>query len=136
MSAPLEDLHKQNRQMIEQLRSGQLVGAPLLVLHTIGARSGQERLNPLMYHDLGDGSVAIFASANGAPNDPDWYRNLVMRPTVVAEIDTQTRRFRARTASGKERESIWSIHKRRNPVFASFEAKTDRQIPVVILEPL
>ena len=130
-----------NRKLIEEFRAnggkvgGNFAGAPLLLLHTIGARSGQERINPMMYQDLGDGRVAVFASKNGEPTNPDWYHNLVAHPDVTAEIGTETRRFRARTASADEREPIWSKQKEDYPGFAGYEAKTGRQIPVVILEP-
>jgi deazaflavin-dependent oxidoreductase (nitroreductase family) len=89
----------------------------------------------MMYQDLG-GPVAVFASKGGTPTNPDWYHNLVAHPEVTAEIGTETRRFRARTATGEEREPIWVKQKNDYPGFASYEAKTDREIPVVILEPI
>lgn len=130
-----------NRQTIEEFRANQgrvggaFAGAPLLLLHTIGARSGMERVNPMMYQDIGEGRVAVFASKGGAPNHPDWYHNVLAHPEVTAEIGTGTRRFHARTATPEEREPIWSSQKRDYPGFAGYEAKTDRQIPVVILDP-
>jgi deazaflavin-dependent oxidoreductase (nitroreductase family) len=130
-----------NLKTIEEFRAnggavgGNFEGAPLLLLHTIGARSGQERVNPMMYQDLGDGRVAVFASKAGMPTNPDWYHNLVANPDVTAEIGTDTRKFRARTATSDEREPIFAKQKRDYPGFADYEAKTDRVIPVVILEP-
>jgi deazaflavin-dependent oxidoreductase (nitroreductase family) len=115
---------------------GPFAGAPLLLLHTKGARSGLERVNPMMYQDLGNGSVAVFASKGGAPSDPDWYRNLLSNPEVTAEIGTRTRQYHARTASGDERTRIWTKQKHDYPGFAGYEAKTDREIPVVVLEPV
>ena len=141
MSSPIDELHEWNRKMIEEFRSnggkpgGPFTGSPLLLLHTIGARSGQERVNPLMFQDLMDGKVAVFATANGAPTHPDWYFNLVVNPNVSAEIGTESRRYRASTALGEEREDVWSRQKLRFPSFADFEEMTARQIPVVILEP-
>src|SRR5690349_23973007 len=94
-----------NRQIIEEFRAhdgkvgGNFAGAPLLLLHTIGARSGLERVNPMMYRDLGDGRVAVFASKAGMPTNPDWYHNLLAHPEVEAEIGTELRRFRARVAA-------------------------------------
>ncbi len=126
--------------MVEEFRAnggrpgGPFAGSPLLLLHTIGARSGRGRINP--YQHLGDGRVAVFASANGAPTHPDWYHNLVANPIVIVEIGTATREFRAHTATGEEREPIWSRQKQGPPGFAGFEASTDRQIPVVILDPI
>jgi deazaflavin-dependent oxidoreductase (nitroreductase family) len=107
----------------------------MLLLHTTGARTGQERVNPMMYRDLGNGSVAVFASKAGAPTNPDWYHNLVANPDVTAEIGTETRRFRARVAGDDERDPIWARQKQDYPGFADYEAKTDRRIPVVILDP-
>jgi deazaflavin-dependent oxidoreductase (nitroreductase family) len=111
-------------------------GAPLLLLHTTGARTGQQRVDPVMYRDLGDGSYAVFASKGGAPTNPDWYHNLVANPRVSAEIGTRTGQFTARVAEGDERERIWNPHKTANPGFADYEQKTTRQIPVVILDPV
>src|SRR3954471_2044400 len=86
---------------------GNFEGAPMLLLHTTGARSGKERVNPVMYQDLG-GSLAVFASAAGADSDPDWYRNVTAHPEVTAEVGTSTKRFHARTATAEEREPIWT----------------------------
>jgi len=130
-----------NTQIIEEFRSnagkvgGNFAGAPLLLLHTTGAKSGRERINPMMYQDLGSGRLAVFASKAGADTDPDWYRNLVAHPDVTAEIGTDTRAYRARTAASDEREPIWTRQKQDFPGFAEYEAKTSRVIPVVILEP-
>jgi deazaflavin-dependent oxidoreductase (nitroreductase family) len=115
---------------------GPFEGATLLLLHTTGARSGQERVNPVMYRDLGNGSYAVFASKGGAPTNPAWYHNLLAHPQVSAEIGTRTERFTARVAEGDERERIWTAHKAANPGFADYERKTTRQIPVVILDPV
>ena len=115
---------------------GNFAGAPLLLLHTIGARSGLERINPIMYQDLGGGAVAVFASKGGAPTNPDWFYNLVAHPEVTAEIGAGTRQFRARTATAEERAPIWDRQKQWYPGFAEYETRTDREIPIVILEPL
>ncbi len=112
---------------------GQFEGAPLLLLHTVGAKSGQERVNPMMYRPVGD-SFAVFASKAGAPTNPDWYHNLLANPRVRAEIGTETIELTARVADSEEREPIWSAHAHAYPGFADYERKTTRQIPVVILE--
>ena len=136
-----DEVNDWNRKIIEEFRAnggevgGMFVGATLLLLHTVGARSGKERVNPVAYQDLGDGRVAVFASKGGAPTNPDWYHNLVATPDVSVEIGTETRRLRARTASSGERVPIWDKQKQGNPGFAEYEANTDREIPVVILEP-
>jgi deazaflavin-dependent oxidoreductase (nitroreductase family) len=130
-----------NRRIIEEFRAnagrvgGPFEDAPLLLLHTTGARTGRERINPTMYRDLG-GPVAVFASKAGAPSHPDWYHNLLANPEVTAEIGTDNRRFRARTATGDERARIWDQQKQDYPGFADYETKTDREIPVVILDPI
>jgi deazaflavin-dependent oxidoreductase (nitroreductase family) len=129
-----------NSSIIAEFRSnggkvgGPFEGAPLLLLHTTGAKSGKERINPVMYRDLG-GTYAVFASKAGAATNPDWYHNLLVNPAVRAEIGTQTRPFTARVATGNERERIWAAHKDANPGFAEYERNTTRQIPVVILQP-
>ena len=130
-----------NTAIIEEFRAnggkvgGNFEGAPLLLLHTTGAKSGQERVSPMMYQDLGGGSVAVFASKAGAPDNPDWFHNVVANPEVTAEIGTETRSFRAHVATSEEREPIWSKQKADYPGFADYEKNTDRTIPVVVLEP-
>jgi deazaflavin-dependent oxidoreductase (nitroreductase family) len=129
-----------NTAIIEEFRAnggkvgGQFQGAPLLLLHTTGAKSGRERVNPMMYREVGD-SYAVFASKAGAPTNPDWYHNLVANPTVTAEIGPETVPLTARVASEDERDRIWTAQKTDYPGFADYETKTSRKIPVVILEP-
>jgi deazaflavin-dependent oxidoreductase (nitroreductase family) len=115
------------------LQGGQFAGAPLLLLHTVGAKSGQPRVNPMMYQKV-DGGYAVFASKGGAPTNPDWYYNLLAHPQVQAEIGTGRVELVARVAVGDEREGIWSVQKAAYPGFADYERKTTRQIPVVVLE--
>ncbi len=128
-----------NAKIIKEFREndgrvgGQFAGAPLLLLHTVGAKSGQPRLNPMMYQKL-DRGYAVFASKAGAPSHPDWYHNLRAHPQVRAEIGTDTLDLVARVAAGDERERIWSAQKDAFPGFAEYEAKTTREIPVVVLE--
>lgn len=137
----MNDMNDWNAQIIQEFRAndgkvgGNFEGAPLLLLHTTGAKSGLERINPIMYQDLGDGRVAVFASKAGSDSDPDWYRNLVANPDVAAEIGVDTRPFRARTAAADERGPIWTKQKNDYPGFADYEASTSRVIPVVVLEP-
>lgn len=130
-----------NTKIIEEFRAnggkvgGSLEGAPILLLHTTGAKSGVERVNPVMYRDLGDGRIAVFASKAGADSHPDWYHNIVANPQATVEIGTETRTVRTRTADPDERDPIWTKQKNDNPGFADYEANTDRVIPVVILDP-
>ena len=94
-----------NNKIIEEFRAnkgkvgGPFEGAPLLLLHTVGARTGQERVNPMMYMPV-DGGYAVFASKGGAPTNPDWYHNLLAHPKVTAEIGTGTVELIARVAEG------------------------------------
>jgi deazaflavin-dependent oxidoreductase (nitroreductase family) len=129
-----------NSKIIEEFRAnggrvgGQFEGAPLLLLHTRGAKTGQERVNPVMYQKV-DGGYAVFASKGGAPTNPDWYYNVLAHPRVTAEIGTDKAEFVAREAKDGERERIWNAQKAAWPGFADYERKTTRQIPVIILEP-
>jgi deazaflavin-dependent oxidoreductase (nitroreductase family) len=130
-----------NSKIIEEFRAnagkvgGQFEGAPLLLLHTVGARTGQPRVNPMMYRPV-PGGYAVFASKGGGPVNPDWYHNLLAHPRVTAEIGTETADFLARVAEGEERERIWAAQKAAYPGFADYERKTTRQIPVIVLEPV
>ena len=129
-----------NKGIIDEFRAnggkvgGPFEGAPLLLLHTIGAKSGQARVNPMMYLADGDNYV-VFASKAGAPTNPDWYHNLVANPRASIEVGDKTINVVARVADDETREPLWSTQKERYPGFAEYEAKTDRQIPVVVLEP-
>ncbi len=130
-----------NTAIIEEFRAnegqvgGGFAGAPMLLLHHTGAKSGQERVSPLVYRDLGD-AVAIFGTKGGAPTHPAWYLNLVANPDTTIEIGAATRKVRARVAEGDERERIWTEQKRAMPGFAEYEKTAgDREIPVIVLDP-
>jgi len=128
-----------NTEIIEEFRAnggqvgGGFAGAPLLLLHTTGAKTGQDRVHPMMYRRI-DGGYAVFASKAGAPTNPDWYHNLVANPSVRAEIGTQTLDLTARVADDAERDPIWAAQKQEYAGFGEYEGMTTRQIPVVILE--
>lgn len=127
-----------NQKIIDEFRSkagrvgGPFEGAPMLLLHTTGARSGAERVNPMMYLDL-DGRRFVFASKAGAPSNPAWYHNLVANPSVSVEVGSETYSATARPVEGDERDRIYSEQARRYPGFAEYQEKTDRVIPVVEL---
>ena len=129
-----------NKQIIDEFRAnggkvgGPFEGAPLLLLHTIGAKTGQARVNPMMYQADGNNYV-VFASKAGAPTNPDWYHNLVANPRASIEVGDKSLDVVAHVAEDETRERLWSTQKERYPGFADYEAKTDRQIPVVLLEP-
>jgi deazaflavin-dependent oxidoreductase (nitroreductase family) len=128
-----------NTKVIEEFRAkggklpGPAEGSALLLLHTRGARSGAERVNPVAYQLLADG-WAIFAAHAGAAKHPDWYHNLVAHPETIIEVGTETVPVRARVATGEERERIWERQKTFYPRFEKYEAQTTREIPVIILE--
>ena len=113
---------------------GQFEGAPLLLLHSTGAKSGAERVNPMMYQAVGDG-YAVFASKSGADTNPDWYHNLKAHPEARIEVGAATLDVTARVLDAEEREPVWEEQKRAFPGFADYETKTDRVIPVVMLDP-
>ena len=133
-------VHDFNTSIIEEFRAnggvvgGMFEGRSMLLLHTTGRTSGAARTSPLVYRPNGDDSWVIFASYGGAPKDPAWFGNLVAQPDVDIEVGTDTVPVRARVASGDEREALWSAQKAEIPTFADYEAKTDREIPVVVLE--
>lgn len=137
MSIPTNDF---NSEIIEQFRgnqgtmsSGPFKGAPLLLLGTTGARSGQPRVNPLVYTRDGDRYVVI-ASKGGSPTNPDWYRNVVAHPDVTVEVGPARFRARAVIAEGDERQRLYAAQAALMPGFAEYQRKTTRQIPVVVLE--
>ena len=127
-----------NKKIIEEFRAnggrvgGNFEGAPLLLLHTTGAKTGAERVNPMMYLDL-DGRRFVFASKAGHPTNPAWYHNLVANPAVRVEVATETYSATARPVTGDERDRIYAEQARRYPGFAEYQEKTDRVIPVVEL---
>ena len=135
----MTDREDWNHKIIEEFRAnagkvgGPFEGVPILLLHSTGAKSGLERVNPLAYQPDGD-HLAIFASKAGAPTNPDWYHNLVAHPRVTVEVGAETFDAVARVTEGEERERIWSRQKELLSGFADYESKTTRQIPVIVLE--
>jgi deazaflavin-dependent oxidoreductase (nitroreductase family) len=128
-----------NRNLIDEFRTnegkvtGIFGGAPLLLLTTTGAKSGRRHTSPLVYLNDGD-RIAIFGSKGGAPSHPAWYHNLVANPDVTVEVPDETFEAKAVVTEGAERERLFSAQKQAMPAFAQYEAKTDRQIPVIVLE--
>jgi deazaflavin-dependent oxidoreductase (nitroreductase family) len=137
-SEPTNAVNDWNRSVIEQFRAndgqvgGNFAGAPVLLLHTTGAKTGRERVNPMMYLE-DDGRTYVFASKAGADTHPDWYHNLVAHPDVTAEIGTETVSATAVTIPEPERRRVYDIQASRYPGFADYEVKTTRVIPVVEL---
>jgi deazaflavin-dependent oxidoreductase (nitroreductase family) len=110
-------------------------GIPVLLLTTIGRKSGQRRTAPLLYIE-DDGNVIVVGSQGGLPNDPLWYRNLQANPRCEVQIKRRKIEMTARTASREERELLWPRLVAHYPDFASYQSWVERIIPVVILEPV
>jgi F420H(2)-dependent quinone reductase len=113
---------------------GQIGKLPVLLLTTIGRRSGRPRTQPLAYAQASDG-YAVIASKGGAPQHPLWYLNLRANPLAEVTVGRETRRVRARDAQGEERERLWRALADLYPGYDRYAQKTSRRIPVVVLEP-
>jgi deazaflavin-dependent oxidoreductase (nitroreductase family) len=129
-----------NKGIIEEFRAnggkvgGQYAGAPMLLLHTTGAKSGQPRVNPVVYLADGD-NLVVFASKAGAPTNPDWYHNLLANPQASVEVGERTLDVVAHVAEGETRERLWSRQVATFPRFVEYQEKAGREIPVVVLVP-
>jgi deazaflavin-dependent oxidoreductase (nitroreductase family) len=113
---------------------GQVYGMPVLLLTTVGRKSGTPRTRALMYLPKGEASVVI-ASFAGEPRDPDWWRNLKANPRAEVQRGRRVTRVRAREAAGEEREQLWGEAVTRDGGYAVYQSPTARRIPVVVLEP-
>jgi deazaflavin-dependent oxidoreductase (nitroreductase family) len=113
---------------------GEMV-VPSLLLTTKGRKSGERFIFPLFYGVAGD-SFVIVASKGGAPEHPGWYRNLVADPEVEVMVGPRNLKARARTATGAERAALWEVALKFWPPYADYQKKTDREIPVVVLDPI
>jgi proline iminopeptidase len=109
-------------------------GSTILLLTTTGRKTGNETTTPLIYDLDGDGNPVIVASKGGAPAHPGWYENLAQNPEVGVQIKGDTFHARARVAEGEERERLWRLMNEMWPHYAEYAEKTDREIPVVVLE--
>jgi len=110
-------------------------GSTILLLTTTGRNTGRETTTPLIYGMDGENAVVV-ASKGGAPAHPGWYRNLAKNPEVGVQILGDRFRARARTAAGEERERLWRMMNEIWPDYDAYQGKTDREIPVVVLERL
>ena len=130
-----------NAQIVEEFRrNGGTVesmgfGRTLVLVHHLGARSGEERVNPVANIRDDDGSRLIAASAAGADKNPDWYHNLLAHPDVTIETPDGEERVHVTDLLGAERDAAWERFKQMSEGFRSYEAKTDRVIPVLRLTP-
>lgn len=130
------DIQEVNRRVIEQFRAGGEVDGMhrdrLVLLTTVGARTGRRHTAPMMFHPDGDRTVVI-ASNRGAPRHPDWYLNLVADPHVVVEIGDDVYDAVATTLTGADRDRVWADIVAADPFFTDHQAATTRQIPLVVL---
>lgn len=109
-------------------------GTHALILTTTGRRSGKERLTPLIY-GRHDGDYLLVASKGGTPEHPDWYLNLADNPDVEIQVKGEKMPARARTATPEEKAVLWPIMTKEWPAYDEYQTKTDRDIPVVVVEP-
>ncbi len=133
------DMHEYNRALIAEFRahggvlSGQLANSHILLLTTTGAKTGLERVTPMGYGRDGERLVVVAANA-GAAVHPDWYRNLVAHPEVTVEVGSERFAARARTAEGAERADLLARQDELVPYLPAQQAKTTREIPIVVIE--
>ncbi len=106
-----------------------------LLLFTTGRKSGRTSILPLLYRPTGDGGYCIIASKGGAPSHPAWYLNLEADPNVHLKVVNDEFDAVARVAEGEERERLWQLMVEFYPPYTDYQAATDRQIPVVVLDP-
>ncbi len=130
-----------NKDIIDEFRAnagkvgGQFIGRTLLLLHTIGAKSGQPHVNPVAYVKDGD-RLVIIASKGGAPTNPSWYYNILANPLLTVEVGTEQFQVQASVAEEPERTRLYNKMVEMMPGFDEYRHKTTRVIPVIILTPV
>ncbi len=135
----MTEVHEFNAKLIEEYRatggkvSGMFERAPLLLLTTTGAKSGQPRTSPIVHAKDGD-DLVVFGSYAGADRHPDWYHNLVANPRVTVELGDESFEADAVVTDGEERDRLFAAQVAAMPPFAEYERKTSRVIPVVRLK--
>jgi deazaflavin-dependent oxidoreductase (nitroreductase family) len=134
----MTDVSEFNQRTVTEFRrnggkvGGQFEGAPLLLLHTTGARSGKPRVSPMMYQADGD-RFLVFASKAGSDHHPDWYWNLRANPRARIEVGDRTLDVDVVELEGAERDEKYRVQAERYPGFAGYQRKTERIIPVIAL---
>ncbi|MGW5385115.1 nitroreductase family deazaflavin-dependent oxidoreductase [Nocardia sp. NPDC003963] len=137
--ADADDIIEMNSQVITEFREkggtvgGMFEGFPLILVHHIGARSGVERVAPLVPYVEGD-RIFVFASLGGSPKHPAWYHNLVANPNTTVEYGAETFSVAAHVLPRAERDEIYAKQVAVQPQFGEYQRKTDRVIPVVELQ--
>ena len=128
-----------NNKIIEEFRAnegrvgGMFEGAPMIIIHHIGAKSGTERVAPLVYFPQPDDSMLIVASKGGAPTNPDWYHNLKAHPKIDVEVGTEAFGVEASEIDAAERAELWPRLVAERPGFGEYQQKVARTIPVIRL---
>jgi deazaflavin-dependent oxidoreductase (nitroreductase family) len=137
----MSEFNDWNRKIIDEFRAnggkvgGMFDGKTLLLLHTKGAKSRQERINPVAYVRDG-GRFVVIASKGGAPTNPDWYYNVVATPDLTVEVGTERFRVHATVAEEPERTRLYNKMVEMMPGFDDYRRKTTRKIPVIVLMPM
>ena len=127
-----------NKRIIDEFRANggkvgaPFAGAPMILITTKGAKTGQLTTTPLVYNTDGD-RMTIIASMAGAPKHPAWYHNLIANPKIEVEVGTEKFTVTAREAKGAERDMLYTKQAAKFPAFADYEKKTTRKIPVMVL---
>ena len=135
----MSELNDFNQHVISEFRAnqgkvgGQLANMPVLLLTTTGAKSGRTLTKPLVYTTDGD-RIVVLASFAGGPKNPPWYHNLVANPVATVELGSERFRVRAAVAAGEERQRLFNRQAEQMPIFAEYQQKTTRQIPVIVLK--
>ena len=131
------ELNANNAKVIDEFRANggtvaARAGQQLVLLNTVGAKTGLPRTNPVSYLK-GEDCIYVFATKGGSPNHPEWYLNLVAHPNITIEVGSEKYEAIASTVTGPERNAIYAEQVKLRPHFADYELKTTRTIPVVAL---
>ena len=113
---------------------GSYDGNPVVLLHHVGRRSGEARVTPLIYLEDG-GDIVVVGSMGGTPKDPAWVHNLRAQPATEVEVRRERRAVTARVADAEERARLWPLITEKHKNYAGYQTRTDREIPLVLLEP-
>ncbi|GAA4826977.1 nitroreductase family deazaflavin-dependent oxidoreductase [Saccharopolyspora rosea] len=134
--SPTDWVREQTRKILDTgtTEGIEVRGAPIVLLTLRGARTGKLRYTPVMRVEH-EGRYAVIASKGGAPEHPTWYHNIRAHPEIRLQDGTVTREYVAREVEGAEREQWWERAVAAFPSYAEYQAKTDRRIPVLVLEP-
>lgn len=134
-------VHDWNKNIITEFREnkgivgGQFEGATMVLLHHKGRKSGEERVNPLVYfQEDGSDVFYVFGSKGGAPEHPEWFRNLLANPDASVEVGTEKFDVTANEVTGEERDRIYAANAALRPTFSDYEKRTTRKIPVIALK--